>query len=178
MIYVLFFETRAFPMKHEGLSQMHCKAEIIFVVFSCSRVLWQLHPKKRLFSFGFANTFYSTGPQLERWCQNAPIICCMSGVLSTPLFAWELSIGKRRLFTFQFTCAYQHAATWTLISCAIKSWDYFRRERRLFSPVTRNKAPVSKQTNYSETQNKLLWKAKQTLFTSKTTSVSSIYNKE
>ena len=95
-----------------------------------------------------------------------------------PSLAWEHCIVEQRLFTFQFVSAYKYAATWAAISYAIQSRGSFRVKQRFFSPVTRNKAPVSKQTNYSETQNKLLWKAKQTLFTSKITSVSSIYNKK
>ena len=76
-------------------------------------------------------------------------------------------------------CVYLEAcSTWAAISYVIQNGDYFRIKQSFFSPVTRNKAPASKQTIYSETQNKLSWKAKQPLFTSKITSVSSIYNKE
>lgn len=95
-----------------------------------------------------------------------------------PPLDWEHCIVEQRLFTFQFVSAYKYAATWAAISYAIQSRGSFRVKQRFFSQVNRNKALFPKQTIYSETQNKLPWRAKQTLFTSKITSVSSIYNKE
>ena len=69
MIYVSFLKRGLYSMGHEGSCQVYCMTEIIFVAFLAAGLLYLLYLKKRLFSFGFANTSFSKELQLE-WCDS------------------------------------------------------------------------------------------------------------
>lgn len=101
MIYVSFLKRGLYSMGHEGSCQVYCMTEIIFVAFLAAGLLYLLYLKKRLFSFGFANTSFSKELQLE-WCDSHYLLWFRTALPSPSLYLLISTLLLELQFLMQF----------------------------------------------------------------------------